>query len=67
MSTSLSCFLMNWRTMIVVIFVLAMLLTPADAASMLLVAVPLTALYIGGILLHRFVLRRQCPVDKPKD
>ncbi len=41
----------SWRIAILVIFVISMLLTPADPMSMLLMGVPLTVLYFGGILL----------------
>ena len=46
---------------LVVIFVLAMLLTPADPTSMLLMACPLTILYFGGILLCHFMPRSKSP------
>ena len=42
-------YLEKWRIAIMVIFVLSMFLTPADPISMLLLAVPLTALYFLGI------------------
>jgi sec-independent protein translocase protein TatC len=46
-------YLANWRIAVLVIFVISMLLTPADPISMLLMAIPLTALYFGGIALCR--------------
>lgn len=42
-----------WRVAVLVIFVLSMLLTPADPVSMLMMAMPLTGLYFGGIALCR--------------
>jgi sec-independent protein translocase protein TatC len=45
----------NWRIAVLVIFVLSMFLTPADPISMLLMAVPLTGLYFGGIWLCRSI------------
>ncbi len=42
-------YLSRWRIAVLVIFILSMLLTPADPISMLLMAIPLTALYFGGI------------------
>lgn len=50
-----------WRIAILVIFVLSMLLTPSDPGSMLLLAIPLTGLYFGGILLCQFMPRRKTP------
>ena len=41
----------SWRIAILIIFFVSMLLTPADPMSMLLMGVPLTVLYFGGILL----------------
>ncbi len=50
---SVKRYLDNWRIAVLIIFVLSMLLTPADPISMLLMAIPLTALYFGGIVLCR--------------
>lgn len=48
-------YLEKWRVAVLVIFVLSAVLTPADPYSMLLMAVPLTILYFGGILIcHLF-------------
>ncbi len=44
-------YLTNWRIAVLIIFVLSMFLTPADPMSMLLMAIPLTGLYFGGIWL----------------
>lgn len=44
-----------WRVAILVIFVVAAIFTPPDPWSMSLLAVPLTFLYFGGILLCKFM------------
>lgn len=46
---SVSTFIEKWRIAILVIFVLSMVLTPADPISMLLMAAPLSVLYFLGI------------------
>ncbi|MCL2005970.1 MAG: twin-arginine translocase subunit TatC [Planctomycetaceae bacterium] len=46
---SLEQYLARWKVAVLVIFVLALLLTPGDPGSMLLMAVPLTILYFAGI------------------
>jgi sec-independent protein translocase protein TatC len=60
-------YLSKWRIAILVIFVLGMFLTPADPYSMLLMAIPLTVLYFGGILLCHYMPRRRSPFDEEKD
>ena len=50
-------FIQNWRIAILVIFVISMLLTPADPISMLLMAVPLTFLYFLGIGMCKWMPR----------
>ncbi len=57
-------YLSKWRVAILVIFVLAMFLTPADPTSMILMAIPLTVLYFGGILLCKYMPRKQSPYDE---
>jgi len=57
-------YLSKWRIAILVIFTLAMFLTPADPTSMLLMAIPLTFLYFGGILLCKFMPRSRSPLDE---
>lgn len=47
----------KWRMAILVIFVISMFLTPADPYSMLLMALPLTVLYFGGVLLCLYMPR----------
>lgn len=51
---SVSDYLARWRLAVMVIFVVAMVLTPADPLSMVLLAVPLTLLYFFGVLLCRW-------------
>ena len=58
---SIEDYLSRWRIAVMVIAVLSMLLTPADPGSMLLMGIPLTALYFGGIALCRFLPRRKTP------
>jgi sec-independent protein translocase protein TatC len=45
----------KWRLSVVVIFIIAMLLTPADPGSMLIMAIPLTFLYFLGIALCKYL------------
>lgn len=47
----------SWKVAILVIFVLSMLLTPADVTSMVALAIPLVLLYILGILMCKFIPR----------
>jgi sec-independent protein translocase protein TatC len=57
---TVQAYLKSWRLAILSIFVLSMLLSPSgDPYSMLLMAGPLTVLYFGGILLCRYLPRRQ--------
>jgi len=60
-------YLQKWRIAILVIFVLAMLLTPADPVSMLLMAMPLTLLYFGGVALCKWMPRTRSPFDLPDE
>ena len=49
-------YLASWRMAVLVIFVLAMVLTPTgDPYTMLLMAGPLTLLYFGGVLLCKML------------
>jgi sec-independent protein translocase protein TatC len=54
-------YLEKWRIAILVIFVIAMFLTPADPMSMLLMATPLTALYFLGIAMAHWMPRTRNP------
>ena len=61
-------YLSHWRIAILVIFTLAMVLTPSgDPYSMLLMAIPLTLLYFGGVLLCKYLPRPQSPFDELAD
>jgi sec-independent protein translocase protein TatC len=51
----------SWRISVLVIAFLSMVLTPSDPQSMLLMAIPLTVLYFGGILLCQWMPRRTTP------
>lgn len=50
-------FASQWRMALVVIFIAAAVLTPADPYSMLFLATPLAALYFGGIGLCRYTTK----------
>ncbi|TWT32034.1 twin-arginine translocase subunit TatC [Blastopirellula retiformator] len=52
----------HWRIALLVICVLSALLTPADPLSMLLLAVPLSLLYFGGIGLCLWMPGRKAPM-----
>lgn len=54
-------YLEKWRIAILVIFVIAMFLTPADPMSMLLMAAPLTALYFLGIAMSHWMPKSRNP------
>jgi Tat protein translocase TatC len=60
---SVANYLAKWRIAVLVIFVLAMILTPADPISMLSMALPLTALYFGGILICHWAGPRKNPLE----
>ncbi len=54
-------YLKQWRIAVLVIFVVAAVLAPPDAYSMVLLAGSLTFLYFGGILLCKLLPRRSSP------
>ncbi len=54
-------YMSNWRVSILVIFIISAILTPADPYSIFLMAVPLTFLYFGGILLCKWLPKPQGP------
>ncbi len=64
---SVDAYLKQWRVAILGIFVAAMLLTPADPQSMLLLAMPLTCLYFLGILLCKYLPKRESPFGEGYD
>lgn len=51
---SVSSYLKQWRVAVLVIWVLAALLTPADPTSIFFLAVPLMFLYFGGVLMCKW-------------
>lgn len=55
-----------WRVAVLIIFFLSMILTPADPTSMVLMAIPLSALYLGGIGLCHVFPRRSNPLAEVK-
>ncbi len=57
-------FVQKWRIAILAIFVIAMVLTPADPISMMLMACPLTVLYFGGIALCLWMPRSRNPYSE---
>ncbi|HUG67995.1 MAG TPA: twin-arginine translocase subunit TatC [Pirellulaceae bacterium] len=61
---SVQAYLEKWRIAILGIFVISMLLTPADPISMLLMAVPLTFLYFLGVGLCLWMPRGRNPFDE---
>ena len=61
---SVEVYLQKWRIAILVIFVISMLLTPADPISMLLMACPLTLLYFLGVALCKWMPRGRSPFSE---
>ncbi len=57
-------YLGSWRISMLVIFVIAMVLTPADPYSMFLMALPLVVLYLTGVAMCHFMPRRKSPFDE---
>lgn len=64
---SIETYIEKWRVAILVIFVIAMLLTPSDPWSMLLLAVPLTGLYGLGLALCKWMPRGKNPFNEAYD
>jgi sec-independent protein translocase protein TatC len=62
---SVEAYIEKWRVAILVIFIISMLLTPADPTSMLLMAMPLSVLYALGVLLCRYMPSNRNPFDEP--
>jgi len=60
---SVENYLSKWKIAVLVIFVIAMILTPAEPISMLAMAIPLTALYFGGILICKWAGPRKNPLE----
>ena len=61
---SVKTYMSSIRMAILVIFIVAMLLTPSDPQSMFLMAVPLVFLYFGGILLCKYLPKRKSPFSE---
>ncbi|HUY91872.1 MAG TPA: twin-arginine translocase subunit TatC [Pirellulales bacterium] len=60
---SLKSYIEKWRIAVLVIFVLSAILTPADPISIFYMAIPLTVLYFGGMLLCRWMPRAAASED----
>jgi sec-independent protein translocase protein TatC len=58
---SLDFYIQQWRIAILIICVVSMVLTPADPVSMLLMAAPLSLLYVLGILMCKYMPARRSP------
>jgi sec-independent protein translocase protein TatC len=58
---TVSAYLSSWRIAVLVICFIAMVLTPSDPYSMMLMAVPLILLYFFGIWLCKLMPRRTTP------
>lgn len=56
-------YLEQWKVAILVIVILSAILTPPDPTSMTLMAVPLTFLFFGGVLLCKLLPRKTSPFD----
>jgi len=65
---TLSQYIARWKIAVLVIFVLALFLTPGDPGSMLLMAIPLTILYFAGIFFCWLIPRKRGLFDiDPED
>ena len=64
---TMATYLSNWRISVMVICVIAMVLTPSDPYSMLLMAGPLVFLYFFGIALCKMMPRRTTPFGEVLD
>ena len=62
-----SIYLSNWRISVLVICFIAMILTPSDPYSMMLMAVPLVGLFFFGIMLCKWMPRRTTPFGEALD
>ena len=58
---SVATYLSNWRISVLVICFIAMVLTPSDPYSMMLMAIPLVMLYFFGIMLCQWMPRHTSP------
>lgn len=60
-------YLSQWKIAVFVIAFLSSLLTPPDPWSMLLLQIPLSFLYFGGILLCKYMPRHRSPYAEPEE
>jgi sec-independent protein translocase protein TatC len=60
---SVEDYLDKWRIAVMCIFVLSMILTPADPISMLLLAIPLTLLYFLGVGMCQWMPKNDNPYE----
>jgi sec-independent protein translocase protein TatC len=58
---SLDLYVGQWRIAVLAIFLIAMVLTPADPISMLLMALPLCVLYLLGIIMCKYMPKGRNP------
>lgn len=58
---TVSTYLGHWRIAVLVIAFISMILTPAEPYSMMMMAVPLIALYFFGVALCRWMPKRTTP------
>ncbi len=58
---STELYIAQWRIAVLVIFIVAMVLTPAEPISMMLMAAPLCVLYVMGIAMCKFMPRGRNP------
>lgn len=58
---SIEAYLEKWRIAVLVIFVVSMILTPAEPISMIMMAIPLTFLYFFGVMLCKWMPRGKNP------
>ena len=64
---TIEAYIEKWRVAVLIIFILAMFLTPADPVSMLLLALPLTLLYFGGVAMCAWMPKRKSPFGEGYD
>ncbi len=58
---SVANYIEKWRIAVLVIFIVSMVLTPAEPISMILMAIPLTGLYFLGIAMCRWLRPNRNP------
>ena len=59
--TSINLYLSQWRSAVLIIAFLSMILTPADPTSMIGMCVPLIVLYFFGVMLCKWLPRVGSP------